>query len=305
MNISFTHPFYLLFLFGVPLLIFFHFFGLKNLKGRSLKFANFEAIARVKGIDLYSKNILLLIFNILFIVLLVSALSGLTIHREIEASSFSFVIAIDSSDSMSAVDILPNRLEAAKETAITFVDSLAFESYVAILSFSGDSKIEQILTNNKQEVKYAIKNIEISDIKGTDIFEAISNSVGLLNKEKNKAIILLSDGQINVGDINEAIDYAKFNDVLIHAISIGSAEGGETNYGFSKLDEDSLKSLAYNTNGKYFNVNNKQELMKSFSELSGSTRKLGSINLSLYFIIIVIILFIIKQFLMSINKLIW
>ena len=305
MNISFTHPFYLLFLFGVPLLIFFHFFGLKNLKGRSLKFANFEAIARVKGIDLYSKNILLLIFNILFIVLLVSALSGLTIHREIEASSFSFVIAIDSSDSMSAVDILPNRLEAAKETAINFVDSLAFESSVAILSFSGDSKIEQILTNNKQEVKYAIKNIEISDIKGTDIFEAISNSVGLLNKEKNKAIILLSDGQINVGDINEAIDYAKFNDVLIHTISIGSAEGGETNYGFSKLDEDSLKSLAYNTNGKYFNVNNKQELMKSFSELSGSTRKLGSINLSLYFIIIVIILFIIKQFLMSINKLIW
>jgi Ca-activated chloride channel family protein len=305
MNISFTHPFYLLFLFGIPLLILFHFFGLKNLKGRSLKFANFEAIARVKGIDLYSKNILLLIFNILFIVLLVSALSGLTIHREIEASSFSFIIAIDSSESMSATDILPNRLEAAKETAITFVDSLAFESYVAILSFSGDSKIEQVLTNNKQEIKYAIENIEISDIKGTDIFEAISNSVGLLNKEKNKAIILLSDGQINVGDINEAIDYAKFNDVLIHTISIGSVEGGETIYGFSKLDEDSLKSLAYNTNGKYFNANNKEELMKSFSELSGSTRKIGSIDLSPYLIIIIIILFIIKQFLMSINKLIW
>lgn len=305
MNISFTHPFYLLFLFGIPLLIFFHFFGLKNLKGRSLKFANFEAIARVKGIDLYSKNILLLIFNILFIVLLVSALSGLTIHKEIEAASFSFVIAIDSSESMSAIDISPNRLEAAKETAIAFVDSLAFESYVAILSFSGDSKIEQVLTNNKQEIKYAIENIEISDVKGTDIFEAISNSVGLLNKEKNKAIILLSDGQINVGDINEAIDYAKFNDVLIHTISIGSVEGGETNYGFSKLDEDSLKSLAYNTNGKYFNANNKEELMKSFSELSGSTRKLGSINLSPYLIIIIIILFIIKEFLMSINKLIW
>jgi Ca-activated chloride channel family protein len=303
MNISFTHPIYLLFLFGIPLLIFFHFFGLKNLRGRSLKFANFEAIARVKGIDLYSKNIFLLIFDILFIVLLVLALSGLTVHREIEASSFSFVLAIDNSESMSAIDILPNRLEAAKETAIKFIDSLPFESYVAILSFSGDSKVEQALTTNKQEIKYAIENIEISDIKGTDIFEAVSNSIKLLSREKNKAIILLSDGQINIGGVIEAIDYAKFNGVLIHTMSIGSVEGGETSYGFSKLDEDSLKSLAYNTEGKYFNVNNKEELSNSFSQLSGVTKKLGSIDLSPYLIIILILLFIVKQFLISINKL--
>jgi Ca-activated chloride channel family protein len=303
MNISFTHPIYLLFLFGIPILIFFHFFGLKNLRGRSLKFANFEAIARVKGIDLYSKNIFLLIFDILFIVLLVLALSGLTVHREIEASSFSFVLAIDNSESMSAIDILPNRLEAAKETAIKFIDSLPFESYVAILSFSGDSKVEQALTTNKQEIKYAIENIEISDIKGTDIFEAVSNSIKLLSREKNKAIILLSDGQINIGGVIEAIDYAKFNGVLIHTMSIGSVEGGETSYGFSKLDEDSLKSLAYNTEGKYFNVNNKEELSNSFSQLSGVTKKLGSIDLSPYLIIILILLFIVKQFLISINKL--
>jgi len=206
---------------------------------------------------------------------------------------------------MSARDISPNRLEAAKETAINFVDSLAFESYIAILSFSGDSRVEQILTQNKQEIKYAIGTIEPSEVRGTDIFEAVSNSVKLLGEEKNKAIILLSDGQINVGNINEAIDYAKFNKVLIHTIAIGSIEGGETNYGFSKLDEDSLKSLAYNTGGKYFNANTKEELINSFSQLSGTTRKMGSINLSSYFLVIVIILFIIKQFLMSINKLMW
>jgi Ca-activated chloride channel family protein len=305
MNISFTHPFYLLFLFSIPILIFFHFFGLKNLKGKSLKFANFEAIARVKGIDLYSKNILLLIFNSLFIILLVFALSGLTITREIEASSFSFVIAIDNSESMSAIDLSPNRLEAAKEIAIDFVNSLAPESYVSILSFSGESRVEQMSTKNKQEIKYAIENIGISEIKGTDIFEATSNSIKLLDREKNKAIILLSDGQINIGGVNEAIDYAKFNEVLIHTIGIGSVEGGETNFGFSKLDEDSLKSLAYNTGGKYFNVKNKKELSDSFSQLSGVTRKLGSTNLGSYLIIIIIILFIVKQFLMSINKLMW
>ena len=305
MYISFTHPIYLLFLFVIPILIFFHFFGLKTIKGRSLKFANFEAIARVKGIDLYSKNILLLIFNIFLAVLLVLALSGMTLNKEVEASSFSFVIAIDNSESMSATDLSPNRLGAAKETAINFIDSLPFEAYLSVLSFSGESKIEQELSKNKQEVRYAIENIGISNVKGTDIFEAISNSGNILKNQENKAIILLSDGQINIGNIDEAVDYAKVNEILIHTIGIGSVEGGETSYGVSKLDEDSLKGLAYNTDGRYFNVKSKQELENSFTQITSVTRRLGKINLSSYLIILVIILFIIKQFLLTINKIIW
>jgi len=305
MYISFSHLPYLLFLFIIPILIFLHFFGLKHIKRKGLKFANFEAIARVKGIDIYSKNLFLLIFNILFIVLLVFALSGLTLHKEVEASSFSFVIAIDNSESMSARDISPNRFSAAKQTAINFIDSLPFESYVGVLSFSGDSRIEQSVTKNKQELKFAINNIELSNVKGTDIFEAVSNSVNMLEKDKNKAIILLSDGQINIGNINEVIDYAKFNNVLIHTIGIGSVEGGETASGFSKLDEDSLKSIAYNTGGKYFEVKTNADLDRSFSEIIEVTKKLGSIEFSLYLIMLVIILFIVKQVLLSINKIIW
>lgn len=305
MYISFTHPFYLLFLFAIPILIFFHFYGLKNIKGKALKFANFEAIARVKGIDLYSKNIMLLIFNILFVILLVFALSGLTLYKEVDASSFSFVITVDNSESMSAKDIGPDRLSAAKETAINFVNSLPYESYVGVTSFSGESSVEQELTKNKQEIKSAIENIELSDVSGTDIFEAVSNSVKLLGDEKNKAIILLSDGQINVGSVNEAIDYAKFNEALVHTIGIGTVSGGNVSYGMSKLDEDSLKSLAYNTDGRYFNAENKEEIARSFSKLIGVTRKLGSIDLSFYLIIIAIILFIVKEFLLSINKIIW
>lgn len=305
MYISFTHPLYLSFLFVIPILIFFHFYSLKNMRGKALKFANFEAIARVKGIDLYSKNILLLIFNILFVVLLVFSLAGLSLHKEIRTSGFSFVIAIDNSDSMSALDLSPNRLAVAKETAKGFVNSLPYQSSIGVISFSGNSKIEQPLTENKQEADFAIDNIEISEVKGTDIYEAISNSIEVLKNEKNKAIILLSDGQINVGSIDEAIDYAKYTEVLIHTIGIGTVEGGEVSYGLSKLDEDSLKSLAYNTDGKYFNAQNKQELEKSFNDIIMETKKLGKIDLSFYLIIAVIILFVIKEFLLSINKIVW
>ena len=305
MYISFTHPFYLVFLFAIPVLILLHFFGLKNIKGRALNFANFESIARVKGIDLYSKNIFLLFFNILFVVLLVFALSGFTLHREMAASEFSFIIAIDSSESMSAVDMSPNRISAAKETAIDFVNSLPSGSSVGVISFSGSSQVEQRLTKNKPDVKYAINNIEISFIKGTDIFEAISNSIELLNKEKRKAVILLSDGQINIGNFDKAINYAKADELIVHTFGIGTVAGGETSYGLSTLDEDSLKSLAYNTGGEYFNVKSKQDMKDSFDEIIQVTEKMGSLDFTLYFIIIVIILFIVKQFLLSINKIIW
>ncbi len=305
MYISFTHPIYLLFLFVIPILIFFHFFGLKNIRGKSLKFANFNAIARVKGIDLYSKNIYLLIFNILFVILLVFALAGLTLYKEVEASSFSFVIAVDNSGSMSADDVSPDRISFAKQTAKDFVNSLPYESNIAVVSFSGESQIEQGLTKNKQEVNYAIDNIELSEIGGTDIYEVISNSADILNNEKAKAIILFSDGQINIGSVNEAINAANFNEILVHTFGIGTAEGGEANYGLSKLDEDSLKSLAYNTDGKYFNINNNRNIKDPFNEIVKPTRRLGSINLTFYLIIAVIILFIIKQFLLSINKIIW
>lgn len=305
MYISFTQVIYLWFLFVIPVFIFFHFFGLKTIKGRSLKFANFEAIARIKGIDLYSKNILLLVFNVFIVVSLVFALSGFTLNKEVEASSFSFVIAIDNSGSMSANDVSPDRINFAKQIAKDFVNSLPYESNIAVVSFSGSSQIEQGLIKNKQEVKYVIDNIELSNLGGTDIYEVVSTSAEVLKDEKAKAIILFSDGQINVGSINEAIDYAKFNNILIHTFGIGTVEGGEASYGLSKLDEDSLKGLAYNSGGRYFNLNNQRGIDDPFNEIIKPTRRLGAINLSSYLMMLVIILFIIKQFLLSINKILW
>jgi len=305
MYISFTHQLYLVFLFIIPILIFLHFYSLRNLGGNSLKFANFEAIARVKGIDLYSKKLFALFFNVFFVLFLVLALSGLTLHKQMDVSSFSFVIAIDSSQSMTAIDLEPNRISAAKEAAIDFVNALPYESMVGVLSFSGESKIEQELTSNKQEIKKSIENIQVSSVGGTDINEAIKNSIKMLRKDKNKAVILLSDGQINVGNLDDIIDYANEEAAIIHTIGIGTVEGGEVSFGLSKLDEDSLKSLAYNTGGEFFNVKNSETLKSSFKGLITTTSRLVAINLSFYLLMIVIALFVLKQYLVSFNKIIF
>jgi len=297
MEFTFSHPQYVFLLFLIPLIFFIHFWALGSRKKKSLKFANFDAIAKIEGIDFFSKNLVMLFINVLILLALVLAISGLTLHTTRESSAFAFVIAIDSSQSMEAKDLSPSRIDAAKSIASVFVDNLPAGIDVGIISFSGGSKIEKDLTQRKDELKSAISGIELSGYGGTDIYEAILTSSNLLKTESFKSIILLSDGQINVGNIDDAVEYANDNNVVVHAIGIGTKEGGETQYGISKLDEDSMKSLAYNTKGVYFPGNSNENLTRSFVDVLKLTRMKVAMPLFDYLIFLAIFLVVLEFFL--------
>jgi len=292
---TFARSIYLFLLVLVPVLIFIHFVILRRKRSHALSFANFDAIARVKGIDIISKNLSSLILTAIILVLLILALSGLTYHRNLFASSFAFTIAIDASRSMEADDFLPNRLEVAKQTAMAFVDSSPPGSKMAVISFAGNAFIEQDLTEQKPFIKQAIKNIQISSVGGTDINEAVITGTNLLRDSEAKSIIILSDGALNVGSIDDAIDYATKNNIIVHVIGIGTVEGGSTTYGgLSKLDEDVLKSMAFNTGGQYFEVENREQLEESFRTVLGL--KLGKVGFDLthYLLLITLVLFVVE-----------
>lgn len=297
--ISFENPEYLLLAVFIPLLILIHFFSLRNRKSFAVKFANFEAIARIKGIDIYSKNIVVLSLSILIVLSLTMAASGLNVTRSASSSSFSYTIAIDSSKSMEATDILPTRMDAAKETAIDFVESVGDGTNIGVISFSGSSFIEQEVTSEKNDVINAINNIEISSIGGTDISDAIITGSNLLYGEENKAIIILSDGQLNIGDIEKATSYANRNSVTIHSVSIGTVFGGNTSYGFSKVDEDALKSISLNTKGEFYSVTSKEDLSETFREIADLRTKVIADNLVIECLVLAIILFVIQFYLIN------
>ncbi len=293
----FSHPEYLFFLFAIPLIFFIHFLALSNRKKKALKFANFDAIARIEGIDFFSKNVILLLLNAVVMLALIFAVSGLTVNVLTKASSFSFVIAIDSSKSMEATDFSPSRIEVAKETAKDFISSSPLGTKMGVISFSGGSKIQIDMTDRKDELRNAINSIEVGGLGGTDIYESVLTSTNLLKNEDNKAIILLSDGQLNVGSVQEAIDYADYYGVVINTIGMGTKEGGATEFGLSKLDEDSLKSLAYNTHGKYFSAEGKANLSQAFTEMFNITEKEVAIKLQDYLLIVAIVLLVLEFFL--------
>lgn len=294
---SFSHPQLLIFLFGIPLIFFIHFYSLGNRKKKALKFANFEAIARIDGIDFFSKNIVLLVFNVVIFTCIVFAASGLTLHTTAKASEFSFVIAIDSSKSMEATDILPDRISAAKETASGFVDEAPIDTSIGVISFSGSSRIESDMSESKGELKAAIGKIQLTDYGGTDIYEAVLTGSNMLRNENHRAIVLLSDGQINVNTVEDAIEYANDHDVIVHSIAIGTLEGGETEFGTSRLDEDSLKSISYETQGAFFNTTNKGELASAFAHIFEETDRKVSIELFDYLLIIAMLLILAEFFL--------
>ncbi len=295
MMIIFTRPGYLLLLLAIPVLIFFHIISLKSIKKRAIKFANFEAITRIKGVEIFSKNLTVLYINIIIIILVVLSVSGISITRNVSASQMSFVLAIDSSGSMAAQDIFPDRLEAAKKASMDFLDMVPEKTKIGIVSFSGSIFIEQELTENKGLLKSVIENVNLKTIGGTDILGAVVASTNLLRDEDAKSIVLISDGQANINTLQDIMNYANKNKIRIHCLGIGTPEGDIDESGaVFKLSEDTLKTIAYNTDGEYYNIQGVEDFYYSLNDIVDITKKRAVYDLSFALMIVALVMFIVN-----------
>jgi len=302
MIFTFENPKYLAVLLVIPLLIFVHFYSLKRHTERSLKFANFDAISRISGIQFFSKNITLLYLSVIFVVVLSLASSGLHMNIVKSASSFSFVVAIDSSQSMETEDIVPNRMEAAKSAAKLFVDEAPISTDIGIISFSGVPFIEHEMTSNKAALKSSIDRISISRVGGTNIMNAMIAASSMFSDGDTKAVILITDGQISVDTIEAVIKYANQNEIVINTIGVGSVEGGQNQLGyFSSLDENSLKSMAFETQGNYAIADNSQDLDSAILQDLKITKRRVGVDMTYPLIFLATLIFILIFVLMNLR----
>lgn len=220
---------------------------------------------------------LLLILQIITLLLLVFAIAGTTLWYEGVSSDYDFVIAIDASGSMLANDFSPNRLEAAKESAIRFIENIKKKTNVGVLSFSGTGFIKQEMTDNKADVINSIYSIDIEFAGGTALGDAIITGTNMFHKsDKAAVIILLTDGQSNVGvPVDEAIAYANKQHVTVHTIGVATSEGGSLAGipSLSRLDEEELKKIAETTGGKFFKVDSKEKIDAAYSEINTATKE--------------------------------
>jgi len=302
MEIIIEKPDYLWLLLILPVIVIAHMITLKFTKRKAIRFANFEIIERITGGESLSKNFFLLVIRVIILLLFVLALSGTTISYTGLGSNFDFSIVIDASNSMLVQDMQPNRLEAAKENAINFVNNLNNNNHISVISFSSTALLETSLTNNLEDVKAAISRISAKETGGTNIGDTLITAVNsLLNSENSKVIILLTDGRSNTGvSISDAVEYAKIKQVVINTIGIGTEEGGEYIAGVNlTLDEATLRYIASETGGKYFRAPSTESLAQAYNEILATRETTIFRNLSLPFTIIALVLLLIEWILFN------
>ncbi|MBN2330134.1 MAG: BatA and WFA domain-containing protein [Candidatus Omnitrophica bacterium] len=135
---------------------------------------------------------------LLFLQLLIIALMTFAIVRPVlrlgGLQGQSFIVMIDASASMSAVDVKPSRLEAAKRKAIELVDDMSMGDRMMVLSFSANARVLTSFEQSKAVLKRSIRDISPTDA-GTHIQDALRIARSASDVAVNPEIIVLSDGQ--------------------------------------------------------------------------------------------------------------
>jgi len=207
-------------------------------------------------------------------------------------SHSTIVLAIDVSGSMSATDVQPSRLAAAKGAARSFVNQLPKGVRVGVVSFSTSAQVLAPATADRSVALAAIDSLEPGG--GTAIGDAIARSVDL-GKAAQKAagrggkrrfsVLLLSDGA-NTSGIPPltGAQRAKKAHAPVYTIALGTPNGTVQQLDeFGNIrripvppDPATLRQVASATGGRFFDAPNEQELKAVYDRLGtrvGYTRQ--------------------------------
>ena len=203
--------------------------------------------------------------------------------EERDVEGIDIMLATDVSTSMLAMDLEPNRLEAAKEVAQDFIAGRKDDN-IGLTIYAGESFTQCPLTIDHIALANMLSAIDcdiaakgiIAD--GTAIGMGIANSVSRLKDSKavSKVIILLTDGINNRGEITPeaAADMAKEFGIRIYTIGVGTDKKEApypTPYGTMnvpvEIDEKTLENIAEATGGEYFRATDKENLRQIYSEI--------------------------------------
>ncbi len=190
------------------------------------------------------------------------------------------LMVMDISESMDLQDFTPNRLEAAKQTAIDFING-RFGDRIGMVIFAGEAYSLAPLTNDYELLTTLISEIsfEMIEPKGTAIGSAIAAGTNRMKESEtpSKVMILLSDGESNAGNVDPlfAAQLASAFDIKIYTIAVG--KDGMVPYGTdffgrpqmveSYLDETTLREIARIGNGEFYRAADGNTLQQIFDRI--------------------------------------
>jgi Ca-activated chloride channel family protein len=191
------------------------------------------------------------------------------------------ILAMDISSSMLAQDLKPDRLEAAKDVAASFINGRPSDN-IGLVVFSGESFTQCPLTTDHTVLLNLFKDIKSGMINdGTAIGLGLANAVSRIKDSQaiSKVIILLTDGSNNMGEIAPitAADIAQTFGIRVYTIGVGTKGMApypfQTAFGIQyqnipvEIDESTLKQIATTTGGQYFRATDNTSLKSIYAEI--------------------------------------
>jgi len=190
--------------------------------------------------------------------------------KEIKRKGIDILVAVDTSKSMLAEDVRPNRLERSKFGIMDFVSKLEGDR-VGLLPFAGTAFLMCPLTLDYDAFKNSLDALDTQIIPqgGTDLASAIYEAEAAFNNDANhKILILVTDGEDLEGEALSAAKAAKERGLTIYTVGVGTPSGeliplvqGGKDGAFvkdekgqpvkSRLDETMLQKIAETTGGRY------------------------------------------------------
>lgn len=209
------------------------------------------------------------------LVAMTTGFAGPVDQVEVERERALVVLALDTSASMLAEDVAPDRFTAAKAAATAFVDGLPDGFDVALVSFAGTASVVVPATDDSDQVTRAIADLDLAG--GTALGDALLSAVAAASVRPAgvpASVVMLADGGSTVGTpVERGVAAAQDAELPVHTIAYGTPEGVVVSDGrvFEvPVDEPALADIAEQTDGRAYTAATAGELDEVYASIRGT-----------------------------------
>lgn len=269
----------------IPFLSVLYLLRLKKHEGE-INFSGFHLFQNMQSSIKAKLRHSLFVLRMLTFVLLIAALArpqSRSSWKDTKTEGIDIMLSMDLSASMLAKDFKPNRIEAAKEVILDFIDARPNDR-IGLVNFGGVAFTQCPLTTDHKVLKNMFPQILAGSLdNGTAIGLGLADAVARIKNStaKSKVIILISDGVNNVGEISPltAGELAKTFGIRVYCIGVGTKgkaltpvamyATGQFEYDYVDVDIDErvMTQISDMTGGKYFRATNKESLQEVYAEI--------------------------------------
>ncbi len=286
-DITFAHPALLWLLMVIPLLVTFYIFKHNDSVADVTIPLPWRPgnIPKTNSYKNYLRHLLFVLRMLVvgLLIVIIARPQSTTSYKNITSEGIDIIIALDISGSMLSKDFSPNRIEAAKKVATSFIDSRPTDK-IGLVIFSSQAFTQCPLTTDHAVIKNLFSQVHTGMIAdGTAIGEGLATAVARIKDDnaKSKVVILLTDGVNNTGSVPPltAAEIAKVFGVRVYTIGVGTTgkamspvaqlPDGTLQYALTdvEIDEALLKQIANETGGQYFRATDNESLNKIYKAI--------------------------------------